>query len=431
MSYLFVLRSAPDIDHMAPVAWKFLEQGHEVHVVLASGYDPGPDHRLELLRGYPKLHLHEVFPGGGPGRAARAMRSVRGWLRSTLPYAVLLLARKRVTLVAVDWGDGLPPVYERLRSVAGLKAVLRSLARSLLKQSGDRNNIRGNFVVAGQILGVPTICLPHGLSIKLDAAPNRDIAEQLEAGSLDWSDRNRFAAYVFNTEHHRRWFVDHASGDPDVMQTWGSVRWAPEWFELNRRLSPPYEWPSEGAERLKVVFMLPKWANRVHAEQVNGLVKQIQALEFASLAVMGHPRPDVGGTGPLHDDPDIDWTRVHDVSGQSSVSLIEAADVVIDVASSIDVEVVMQGKVLINPVYLHELTTLFDTIEGVCVIVRSPAELADYLTRHVEGDPHVVPQEAYDELVRQVVYGSHPEPFDVLDHYYRRVSDLATAGRGS
>ena len=45
----------------------------------------------------------------------------------------------------------------------------------------------------------------------------------------------------------------------------------------------------------------------------------------------------------------------------------------------------MQGKVLVNPTYMHELTTLFDTIEGVAVVAQSAEEVTGYLEAHATG----------------------------------------------
>lgn len=409
MSYLFLFRAYPDIDHLGPLVWKLLEDGEEVHGVVSPGYDPEGDHHLRFLCGYERFHLHEA----------------RGLFRSTLPWAVALLARHRVRLVAVEWGDG-PPAPRPL-SPTGLRPLLRRLVGSVLKAyRRDPGEVRTNFVVAAWLLRRRLVSLPHGLSIKTEnlIVFGRQAERFEREGRIDWADRNRFDAYVLNTEHHRRWHLDHAGGDPDVMEAWGSLRWAPEWFELNRRIAPPFAWPDAG-DRLKVVFMVPKWRNRASPEAARELVRRMQELDFVSLAVKGHPRKTAGSADPLYDDPEIDWSRIYDVADVDSVPLIGAADVVIDVGSSIGIEAVMQGKVLVNPSHLHEIRTLFDSIEGSCVRADSAAEVVDYLRAHAAGDRHEVPGEAYAELLRRAVYADRDEPFDVLDLYASRVRALA------
>jgi hypothetical protein len=431
VSYLLVFRAYPDVDHMAPLAWTLLEGDEEVHGVVSPGYDPEGDHRLRFLATYPGFHLHEIWPAPRrPGRARRWSASVLGTLRSTVFHAIWIVARHDVRVVGVEWGYGFREGYEHLRSLTGVRDVARSVLRSLrLAPRRHPYQTRTNFLVAARLLGRATVCLPHGLSIKLDAASNRELERTVAAGGLDWSDRNRFTAYVLNTEHHRLIHLEHARGDPGVMQTWGSLRWAPEWFEINRRLVGPSSWPQGSGNRLKVVFMVPKWRNRVDADAVADLVKRLQDHAQCSLAIKGHPRPKDGNADPLRTDPRIDWTRIHDASRVDSVALIAAADVVVDIGSSIGIEVVLQGKVLVNPFYLHEIRTLFDDIPNSCVRAASPEAVLRYLDAHAAGAPRRATPAAVAALMRRAVYGDRPEPYDVLDHYRDRVRELATTAR--
>jgi hypothetical protein len=425
VSYLLVFRAYPDVDHIAPLAWTLLKGGEEVHAVISPGYDPAGDHRLRLLASEPRFHVHQIWP---ETRERRWRAAVRGTVRGTVLYALWLVARHDVRVVGVEWGYGLRPGYERLRSPAGVRDVARSIVRSLrLAPRRDPSQTRTNFLVAGRLLGRATVCLPHGLSIKLDAASNDEIGRTLAAGRLDWRDRNRVSAYVLNTEHHRLIHIEHAAGDPQVMQTWGSLRWAPQWFEINRSLVAPYAWPAGAG--LKVVLMVPKWRNRVHAGAVVDLVRRLHTHPAISLAVKGHPRPADGSAGPLRADPSIDWTRVHDATDVDSVALIGAADVVIDVGSSIGIEVVMQGRTLVNPFYLHGVRTLFDDIPGSCVRAGSTDDVLRYLEAHAAGAPRRASATAVAELMRRAVYADRPEPYDVLEHYRDRLRELASTAR--
>jgi hypothetical protein len=412
MSYLFVFRAYPDIDHMAPLAWRLLEDGEEVHAVVEPGYRVEGDYRLSLLSGYEQFHLYETAPPGG-GR-------LRALWRTSLPWATLLLLRTHARLVAVEWGYGFRPCNR----VVGFA---RGLVRSALR-GRERQQVRGNVMAGARLLGRRVVCLPHGLNIKLPVEPRPGEPADVWSRTFDWSDRSRVDAYVLNTEQHRSWFLERAGGDPEVMQTWGSLRWDPRWFELNRLLAPRYEWPPDGEGRVKVVFMAPKWHNRVDPDAVLDLVRRLQEMQEVSLAVKGHPRPEDGSADPLRDDPVLDWAGIHDVSALDSVSVIAAADVVIDVGSSIGIETVMQDRVLLNPTYVHGLVTYFDEIEGSCVVARTPEQVLAYLREHAAGHPHRVPEEARAELLRRAVYGSRPGPFDVIGVYARRVRDLAEHG---
>jgi hypothetical protein len=174
--------------------------------------------------------------------------------------------------------------------------------------------------------------------------------------------------------------------------------------------------------------MVPKWGNLVNREATLELVRGLIDLEVISLAIKGHPRPEDGSPDPLRTDPSINWGRVHDLTAVDSVAAIAAADVVIDVGSSIGLEAVMQGKVLINPSYIHDFKTLFDEVTGSCVVPRDVDEVTGYLRAHVAGSPHGVGEGAYRELLRHGVYGSREEPFDVIGTYAERLRELAGAG---
>ena len=429
MNVLFVFRASPDIDHMVPLAWKLIESGEHVHAVMSPGYDPDGDHRIEFVRRHPQFHLHETGrPRSCDHGLSRLVKRFRGWARGTLPYAFVVLRREHIQLIAVEWGYGLNAGYERLRSVRGAVALLRSLARSLLRSS-DPHQTRVSYLVAAHVLGLPTVCLPHGLNIKHGAAWNQEWVDILAQGGVDYRDRNRFTSFVLNTEEMRRWYIDHAMGDPDVLETLGSLRWTPEWFERNLELAPSFEWPETGPGQVKVVFMVPKWMNRVHAEDVIELVRRLQHVDEISLALMGHPRKE-GSADPLYADPEIDWRRIRDVTGVSSVSVIRACDVVIDVGSSIGIEVVMQGKVLVNPTYVHDLETMFDTIPGSSVVARDANAVVAYLQAHFAGSPHVTSDEAYRALLRDAVFASRPDPFDVLEEHYQRLRELVRDADG-
>lgn len=429
VSYLFVLRVSPDVDHMAPVMWKLLEEGGEVHAVVTGGYDAGSDYRIQFLCGYERFHLRVMGGVAGERRKAAYL------LSDNIVAAAVYLVRHRVRVVATEWGGGPPAGIDRPLSRAWWRVVLGEAKRLVLMTGRPSPWLtRWDFMLAAKFLHRSLVCLPHGLNVKLDAITTKE-GEVLLERPHPWHDRNRFDAYVLNTEEHRQWHLEHATGDPAVMQTWGSARWDPAWFERNRSIAPPFTWPEGEGDRLKVVLMAPKWEKRVDADAVVGLVEALQALDFVSLAVKQHPRPEDGSVEPLRNAPGIDWARIHDVSRVDSVPLIEVADVIVDVGSSIGIEVVMQGKVLLNPTYLHGITTFFDEIEGTAVVARNRAEVVEYLRAHARGDRHEVPAAAYDALVRRAVYGSRPEPFDVLDLYRRRLGELAQssgrAGRSS
>jgi hypothetical protein len=418
MSYAFLFRAQPDVDHMSPLAWRLLSDGDEVHALVAPGYDPGTDPRLAFLATHPRFHLH------APWRAGRRLRR----LRAALPYAFSFLRRHRVRVLVVEWGHG-PRIDGSEGKLRMAVELSRRFAASLLAAPRpDAGQVRSNMIFAATARGLPVACIPHGVSVKLEGRTvHGPQARRFEReGTIDWSDRNRFAVYVYDSEHHRRWHLEHALGDPEVLEAWGSLRWSPQWFRQSLGLYAPFEWPAEPG-RVRVLLMAPKWRKRVDVEAAIGLVERIQGLEFVTLAVKGHPRK-TGSLEPLRQAAGIDWSRIRDVSAADSVPLIAAADVVIDVGSSIGIEVVLQGKVLLNPAFLHELTTVFDVLDGSCVRASDADEAIAYLRAHAEGRRHRVDDAVLAELERLCIYAEEPRPFDVPGRYAERIRALAAAG---
>ncbi len=409
MSYLFLFRAYPDIDHIAPLAWKLLEADEEVHALISPGYDPRGDHRLEFLASHEGFHLHAPW----------VRRSPLGMLRATFPYAFYLLLRHRARLLAVEWGSG--PRVRGVRSRGALTATVRRLVGSVAAAwRPDAQQVRANLVLAAALLDRPIVALPHGVSVKLDGLTLR---HEDEDGAPDWADRNRFALCAYESNEHLLMHLETKSGDSEILEALGSLRWSPQWFELNRGIAPQFRWPEDDG-RLRVVMMAPKWRKGVYADAARGLFAALATLDFVSLGVKGHPRK-AGSLDPLKEIAGVDWGRIYDVSSVDSVPLIGAADVIIDVGSSIGLEVVMQGKVLLNPAYIHAATTVFDEVDGSCVRAESANEVVEYLHRHHAGSSYSISPSVLDELRRRCVYAGSAEPYDVPSRYAERVRAIA------
>src|SRR4051794_12495404 len=282
MSYLFVFRTYPDVDHMVPLAWRLLSDGEEVHAVVSPGYDVANDHRLRFLQSFERFQLHVAST----------------WWRRLPTWAFAIMLRHRPRVVCVEWGYGFHDGYDNLRSLAGVRDLLRSLVGSV-RRVGDPKQTRMNFMIAARLLGSAVACFPHGLSVKLGKVLNDQMARDFAQGNYDWRDRNRFSAYFVNTEHHLQWHLDHANGDPQVMQNLGSLRWAPDWFELNRQLVHPHRWHEDTQGKVKVVYMTPKGENRLNADASIELLRRLSAADHVSLAVKAHPRHAENSQDPL------------------------------------------------------------------------------------------------------------------------------------
>ncbi len=300
---------------MAPLAWKLLEEGEEVHAVISPGYDPRrrPPPGA-AARATPRFHLHELWPRR---RRVRRRCGPHAALRAGAAAAPPRPRRRR--RVGLRPADGLrPPALRRRRRSRCCAASSRSLRP---RSSATRSRPRANFIVAARLLRPPDRLPAARPERQARPAPPTSVGEALATGGPltgatatasppTSSTPSTTAAATSTTPRATR----------EVMQTWGSLRWAPEWFELNRTLAPPFDWPEPPRPAEGRASWSPSGATACTPTRPSSCVRRLQALDFVSLAVKGHPRPSDGQRRPAARRPRRSTgTRIHDVSGVDSV----------------------------------------------------------------------------------------------------------------
>ena len=102
-----------------------------------------------------------------------------------------------------------------------------------------------------------------------------------------------------------------------------------------------------------------------------------------------------------------------------SPSLIDWADCVIVFGSSIGLEVLIHDKFLINPLFFHSNSTLYEYF-GASHDVRTIDELNQVL-KAIKNGELVNDNKAIDLLLNEVVYAGGKE-FNVPEYYYDKIS---------
>jgi hypothetical protein len=237
-----------------------------------------------------------------------------------------------------------------------------------------------------------------------------------DAGALPDYDR-AFPFDVFVAPHH-----DHADyfargGMPPArLRVLGSARFADAWIAKGREIAPDARTtlgPDDG--RLKVVFFDKDSFSLDHAAAA-ATVRTIASLPFVRAVVKPQTRNDATRLGAI---PGVELAT--DIP---SVSLVDWADVVVGTVSSVLLEPLCQGKVLIYPAHHCTIGTRLQA-HGACVEVRDDAALADVLRRE-----HAVRGSVRADGARvaacldEIVYARDPER-DVLQRYTRLLSSLA------
>lgn len=397
MPPVFFLYHYNDIDHVTPIVWRCLQEGHEVHVVLLNpDLSVDDDPRIQFIQEKETIEVHRIqellgpldaswpFRTEGDGIGTEVRRKARALLRRsgfTAKQAVAFLEDVDADVTVFEWGG---------RSSRGRRELIDA---------------------AGQ-LGLPRICVPHGLNIFLnfDLNPRRT---RFSGEGTPFAERWIYDEYVYQSEHHRD--QEARLGLPeDCTSILGSARYAPEWQEINLEIHPTYELKGSTGDRTRLVFMLPHWDFYVDKEATMELIDEFVGQEWLHVVVKTHTR----GSGGF---PEERYRRLRDEANfelaiePPSVSLIEWGDVVVNFGSSIGIEALMQGTPLVNPSYLHDNRTIFEATGACHETQDTDATLARVRALH-DGEASPVSEKAKEKLYRKVVYGGR-EPHDVLATY--------------
>lgn len=419
--FLFLLKSYPDIDHMAPVVWACLERGDHATLIFERPYDYADDYRIQLLLRYPDCRVADLT-GITSGNAVVRLAARAKWRPSVLRA---LLVAERIEACFFEWGEGIPlnihksllvRLRERRASVRFQASIVRDVAEELLKP------LRLALLLACRATQIPAIALPHGISTKMTSAYNPKLSSMMQkyGGVLPLADRNAFSVWVHNTQRERELNVGVNGMNPEIAQVWGSLRFSPQWMTEMRRHCPVARLPDTSGQQLRLVFFLPKWRNNVDRTATLELLRQLAGRRDIQLVVKEHPRSGTSELpahelGELLKQPHVCRAAADD----HSAALVSAADVVVDVGSGMALDAVLQGRHLIYPVYLHTNRLAFDEWGG-CLFARDHGEVHAHLDRIASREQPALTGDAVETLVRNLVYGGQT-PYNVPDYYHAAI----------
>jgi hypothetical protein len=425
-SFLFLLHGYPDIDHITPMIWKCLEKGDRVFAVFAEPYPYRDDYRLRFLMNYPRFRVINLFGVESRHVGMRLLSRIL-WNSATLR---LMLRRYKIAACFMEWGPGIPPATGNARLVVDeIRAFTRSpdatARRRALRQLVDRflQPLRIALIAASRRMGLPVLALPHGINTKQRVDHNPKIRELLNknGGKLLRPDRNTYTAWVYSTEFERQLAIHHTDLHPAIAQTWGSLRFSPEWMQIVEKICPKVSLPPRDEEQIRLIFFLPKWHNFVDKQETLHLLHSLAQRQDIQLVLKTHPRK---GTSELDEDlldkllfrPNVSLNA----EGHSP-ALIMDADVIIDIGSGMSIEAILRRKHLIYPAYLHQNRLIFDDYPG-SLIAYSLEEVHRFLNKIIERTQPCWEQADLYPLLRELIYGGQ-HPYDVPEHYYARIQD--------
>ncbi|MDP1558543.1 MAG: hypothetical protein Q8K59_12255 [Nitrosomonas sp.] len=350
MKALFFLRHYNDIDHITPVVFKWIESGHVCDIVLVGSSKFLSDYRIEFLgklAGVRVAHIRDLLP---------PLVFLR-WRLQTL-----LLAPGLRRLFIGPLANALAQIYNaKKREYAWRNVTHHVLTRSfenvgkgvvifdwITRNSPVCIEWVETVVSMARTLGLGTVSLPHGDSPHANQLIRRH-EWKLQPDPMYSAGRifdklvvpNELCAVRF------RPFMDDRS-----LAVLGSPRFCDEWLSILAKLSPPSPLIRSDS-RLKLVIFLRKSDFTTFWEEVGEVVQMIAAFPGVELVIKPHTRG--GWRQSLTNDTLLRRLPNVSVAGDDvhSIHLMNWADVVIDLATSVVFEAVKERKPVLAADYLH------------------------------------------------------------------------------
>jgi hypothetical protein len=395
---LFFVRHFNDVDHLMPVAFKLSasNRARPIVVVTEPLYDIKKDYLLRFLQtehGIPVTPIFQFHP----------VNPLVGWLAGLLglPFWGGFMRQQRAL--------GLSALRKFFFGKKWAENVLdRYHPKTLIFEWGSLPN---RFGEPARQRGIPSISLPHGMSIWTNELANRQ--EQLDGRRPTRDYVNLFDRVVHQSRLHAARSIEEGI-DPGKIAVLGSTRYCLEWQRINLAIQPVRFLPQKGQGcTYRAVFMLPQWAYNSDLNLNLQALRRLSGEPWLHLVLKPHTREVDAVPEYLKELNTLPNVEVASAIG--SVALIEWADAVIVVGSSIALEVLLQGKPHLDPAFLGENTTVFQESRSEWM-VNDDNELVDALKRLSAGDPPPYGEEQVSAVVRQLVLGDSSDD-DVLKRY--------------
>jgi len=350
MKALFFLRHYNDIDHITPVIYKWVDSGHNCDVVLIGNAQFRRDFRIEFLSkldGVRVAHIRELLLPLEFIRWRLQMLLLSGSLRRSLigPLVSVLAQIYDAKRRESTWQR----TSERLL-VYSFKGINEGIVAF---DWIERNSVISvewveTVISMARAKGFRTVSLPHGDSPHANQLIRRH----------EWNLKpdNTFAAarmfdkLVVPNELCAVRFRPFLDGQ--AMAVLGSPRYCDEWLTKLTELLPPSPL-TRSDSKLKVVIFLRKNNFTTFWEEVGEVVQMIAAFTGVEIVIKPHTR--TGWKQSLTKDATLLRLPNVSIAGANvhSAHLVNWADVIIDIATSVAFEAVKINKPVLAADYLH------------------------------------------------------------------------------
>jgi len=357
--FVFEINGFNEVDHLSPVAHQLLTRQHRVTFITLDYKPQTNEPRIKHLFNFTDFNLlcvNEIFSN-----------------------FQLKIFQKLLRLFFGRYTRHLTSNHTRLNlltKVANLLGLLRVQPSfdpgCVISGWGDPTS---QLCVLGRLRCLPVIGLPHGYPCVKNSNFNPHISKIIESSKQlpDFSLRNHFTRYVVATERNKRMLQDW-SMSPAVIETWGNLRFSPEWVFLLQKMVPEFQFtgPLSGAH--KVLMFLPSSGSNFKSSELKHLLSEL-AREKIDLVLKPHTREgqDLSRVIPNHL-----WnaSNVRIASNYDSTALMLWAETVINFATGTALEALIINKRLVFAKYLTTNQLSWEDCGGI-VIAESEKVVID------------------------------------------------------
>jgi len=407
---LFFLRHYNDIDHIVPVIYKWasLESG-PAEVVVTTDRDRLDDHRIQLLRPFSDVtirHLDDFLHSDdradtapeeerGPsvkGAFVNAVRTCYHAWRRVLPKPPRFIFRAWDHLFTEPVAPGhvmAEDVYSDAFVESMLDDVFGRAGKGVVAfdwihyTMDDYLAFATRVVDAAKRRGLGAVCLPHGDSPHANQMLR---VNELSYGSADlYAPVSMFDLLVVPNELCAKRYRPHLPRERIAVP--GSPRYNDEWLHVLGEITPTYE-DQRTDGKLKIAFFLRNFAYPIFWEEVIRTIKLLTQFPDVHLVVKHHTR-DVALDELLAAHPEMTGEGVPNLTMAyeevHSGALLQWADVILDLGTSVAFEAVKLDKPVLAMEYLHATkSTIADYLP--CTVMWCRDDLYDTIKASLE-DP--------------------------------------------
>ncbi len=410
----FFLRAYNDIDHIAPVIWKFIKKKQNPLIVFTTNIDYKNDYRIQFLISEGPVEIIEDLD-----KDYINSQIINNSFIGKFSRKFYFLKRDRSSLLYKFFYKNSFDCSKELKFIKD-----NNISQCVFEWATPY--IRGEkiekYFIASKGIGVTTFCLPHGCNMFTHSDVNEGYRKSIQNGIIpNQAARDEYDYYIFQNPYRRDGFTKWGLS-PYKTFAWGSARWCPEWQKINLSICPDFIPKKNSHDRMKLVFMQYQSNYNIDKNKIWSLLSRIAKNSNFQLVIKDSTRHGTNYSSRQFIKNFANNDNIEFVGNEAnSPKLIEWSDCTIAFGSSIGIEVLCQNKNLINPHYLISNKTHFEKFNA-ALNANSENEVMNYLKKMINNEVIKVKDSNKKKLFSEFIYGGK-EKHDVLENYYNKITN--------